>query len=179
MKRICLRQRFTEPGVSDHGRRRTTTRHRTILLYAAALALVYAINGAPAEAQRSSHGGGFHGGGFSGGGFHGRDFHGRDFGLFSRGDLRAWRGGGWRHEWHDGRFAWWWVTGGLWYFYPEPIYPYPTYVPPAIVVQQPPPAPTGLPPAQFWYFCDNPQGYYPYVASCNGPWREVPATPPR
>jgi len=136
----------------------------TLLIHAAALVLACAVFTAPAQAQRGPRGG---------------DFHGRDFGHFGPGELRAWRGGAWRNEWHDGRFAWWWVTGGYWYLYPAPIYPYPTYVPPAIVVQQPPPVPTGLPPAQSWYFCDNPQGYYPYVASCNGPWREVPATTPR
>jgi hypothetical protein len=107
------------------------------------------------------------------------DFHGRDFQHFSPHERDVWRGGHWNQGWHDGRFAWWWVLGDAWYFYPVPIYPYPTYVPPAIVVQQAPPVPTGLPPAQSWYYCDNPAGYYPYVASCSGPWREVPAAPPR
>jgi len=106
------------------------------------------------------------------------DFHGRDFHHFNAHDRGVWRGGVWIHDWHGGRFGWWWTLGGFWYLYPEPIYPYPTYVPPAIVVQQAPPVPTGLPPAQFWYYCDNPQGYYPYVASCNGTWRSVPVTPP-
>ena len=108
--------------------------------------------------------------------YHGRDFHGRDFNRFSSAERGIWRGGHWEHGWHDNRFAWWWTTGGGWYFYPAPIYPFPTYVPPAIIVQQPPPVPSGLPPSQSWYFCDNPQGDYPYVAACNGPWREVPAT---
>src|SRR5208282_2127795 len=109
---------------------------------------------------------------------HGRDFHGRDFGHFNPGERSLWQGGHWIHDWHNGRYAWWWTVDGFWYFYPVPTYPYPTYVPPAIVLQQAPPVPTGLPPAQFWYYCDNPQGYYPYVASCNGPWRPVPVTPP-
>jgi hypothetical protein len=108
---------------------------------------------------------------------HGHDFHGRDFGHFSPAERSVWQGGRWVHDWHDGRYGWWWTVGGFWYFYPEPVYPYPTYVPPAVVVQQAPPAPTGLPPAQSWYYCDNPQGYYPYVASCNGTWHAVPATP--
>jgi hypothetical protein len=108
----------------------------------------------------------------------GREFYGRDYRRFSPAERRVWERGRWTHEWHDGRFAWWWVVDGFWYFYPAPIYPYPTYVPPAIVVQQPPPSPSGLPPAQYWYYCDNPSGYYPYVASCNVPWRPVPATPP-
>lgn len=112
--------------------------------------------------------------------FHGsHDFHGRDFHHFTPQEMGVWRGGHWVHGWHDGRFAWWWSVDGGWYFYPVPIYPYPTYVPPAIVVQQAPPVPTGLPPAQFWYYCDNPPGYYPYVAACSGPWRPVPATPAR
>lgn len=109
---------------------------------------------------------------------HGHDFHGRDFHGFNHGELGLWRGGHWIHDFHDGRFAWWWTVDGFWYFYPEPIYPYPMYVPPALIVQQAPPVPTGLPPAQSWYYCDNPNGYYPYVASCNGAWREVPVTPP-
>jgi|HubBroStandDraft_1064217.scaffolds.fasta_scaffold00853_8 hypothetical protein len=107
-----------------------------------------------------------------------RDFHGRDFAHFSPGERAAWVGGAWHRSWHDGRFGWWWTVGPYWYFYPEPIYPYPAYVPPAVVAQQAPPVPTGLPPAQSWYFCDNPSGYYPYVASCGSPWREVPAAPP-
>ena len=93
--------------------------------------------------------------------------------------MRAWRSGAWHHDWHDGRFAWWWVVGGGWYFYPEPSWPYPTYVPPAIVVRQPPAVVAGVPPAQFWYFCDNPQGYYPNVATCGVPWRAVPVTTPQ
>jgi hypothetical protein len=108
-----------------------------------------------------------------------RDFHGRDFAHFSREERAAWIHGGWHHDWHDGRFGWWWAVGPYWYFYPEPVYPYPAYVPPAYDVQPPPPpAPAGMPPAQSWYFCDNPSGYYPYVASCSTPWREVPQTPP-
>lgn len=109
----------------------------------------------------------------------GHGFYGRDFHRFTPAERHVWTGGHWEHGWHDNRFAWWWVTGGLWYFYTAPVYPYPTYVPPAVVVQQAPPMPTGLPPMQLWYFCDNPQGYYPYVASCNVPWRPVPVTPAR
>ncbi len=109
----------------------------------------------------------------------GADFHGRSMNSFNGHERALWRGGNWSHDWHDGRYAWWWTVGGVWYFYTDPIYPYPTFVPPAIVLQQAPPVPTGLPPAQFWYFCNNPQGYYPYVASCNGSWREVPVTPPQ
>ena len=33
------------------------------------------------------------------------------------------------------------------------------------------------PAAAVWYFCDNPQGYYPYVKQCAGAWRTVPSQP--
>ncbi len=106
---------------------------------------------------------------------HGR-FHDHDIRHFERHDFDTWRGGHWNHGWHDGRFGWWWNVGPSWYDYPYPVYPYPQpYVPPAVIVQQPPiPAP---PPTQFWYYCDNPAGYYPYVQSCPTPWRPVPAQP--
>jgi hypothetical protein len=136
----------------------------TCVIPLAAIA-VLTTNAPPARAQHH------------GGGYYSNDFHGRDYGHFSRSERGLWRGGRWDHGWHDGRFAWWWVAGGGWYFYPEPIYPFPTYVPPAIVVQQAPPMPHGLPSSQFWYFCDDPRGYFPYIASCNGPWREVGAAP--
>jgi hypothetical protein len=29
--------------------------------------------------------------------------------------------------------------------------------------------------AQYWYYCDNPAGYYPYVHDCKTQWREVDA----
>jgi hypothetical protein len=102
-----------------------------------------------------------------------RDFHGRDFAHFSRDERAAWVGGAWHRDWHNGRFGWWWTVGGVWYFYAEPVYPYPLYVPPAEAEM-----PAGQPPAQTWYFCDNPSGYYPYVASCPTPWHEVPQAPP-
>jgi len=25
----------------------------------------------------------------------------------------------------------------------------------------------------YWYYCQNPQGYYPYVKSCPGGWMQV------
>lgn len=49
----------------------------------------------------------------------------------------------------------------------------PAVVAPAPVVQAPPPSPV-------WYYCENPQGYYPYVATCGTAWRAVqPTEPPR
>ena len=66
-------------------------------------------------------------------------------------------------------------------------YPYPYYYPP--YAYYPPPYPPadypgydgsatpGPAPAQSWYYCDDPSGYYPYVQSCKGPWRAVPVKP--
>lgn len=144
---------------------------RMNLLHAAVGAALCCALIQPAFAQRGGYE--HHGQVSRGHGFYGRDFRG-----FSPQERHVWTGGRWMHGWHDNRYAWWWIVDGFWYFYPQPIYPYPTYVPPAIVVQQAPPAPTGLPPAQYWYYCANPAGYYPYVASCNVPWRQVPAAPP-
>ena len=69
------------------------------------------------------------------------------------------------------------------YYYPPPYYapppppyayPPPYYPPPPVIIQQaPPPRPAGAPPPQFWYWCDDPQGYYPRVPTCNRTWRQV------
>ena len=100
-----------------------------------------------------------------------RDFDGRPGRHFRGPDAHHWANGHWLHDWHDGRFGWWWVVDGFWNFYPAPVYPYPAYGPP--VVQTAP----ASPPAAVWYYCDNPQGYYPNVAVCSGPWRTVQAAP--
>jgi hypothetical protein len=56
-------------------------------------------------------------------------------------------------------------------YYAPPVY----YAPPP--VYYPPPAPAYVQPApQSWYYCDNPQGYYPSVPNCASGWRQVPAT---
>jgi hypothetical protein len=60
--------------------------------------------------------------------------------------------------------------------------PYPYYAPPPPSYYAPPqPAPqaTGAPPPQFWYYCDDPKGYYPQVQNCPTPWRQVSAPPPK
>jgi hypothetical protein len=81
----------------------------------------------------------------------------RSHGHFSFG-TSIWLGPGW---WGPG----WW---GPPYHYSPPV-----------VIQQPPvyvqPAP---PPPTYWYYCQNPQGYYPYVQQCPGGWTPVTPTPP-
>ncbi len=97
-----------------------------------------------------------------------RYFHDRDF--------YAWHGGYWNHAWYGGRFGWWWVVSGVWFFYPVPVYPYPDPYVPSDFAAPPPPEDTP-PPAttQFWYFCPASNAYYPYVPACPTGWQQVPA----
>ncbi len=93
-------------------------------------------------------------------------------------DMDRWRGGYWVHGRHDGRWGWWWVVAGLWYFYPQAVYPYPDpYAPPYAPTTPALPVPSTPPEVQYWYYCDGAKGYYPYVQTCPGGWRKVPATP--
>jgi len=115
------------------------------------------------------HGGaGLHAGGFpgvmpQGGGFHPQSFHGGAFHNdgFHRGGLRYGFGGpgagvalGLGTVYAP--FAWD-------YYYPyADSYGYPDYS-------------YSLSPAQYWYYCSDPAGYYPYVTECNTGWQTVPA----
>jgi hypothetical protein len=80
---------------------------------------------------------------------------------------------------------------GPWYPYPVGYpypyaYPYPYPAAPAVLPAPPaqtvyvenPQAAAPAPAANTWYFCRNPQGYYPYVKQCSGAWEPVPAQPP-
>jgi hypothetical protein len=126
-----------------------------------ALAVAAALPSVPALAQRHEED---------------RRWHG-DIARFHEHDWDLWRGGRWAHEIHDGRLGWWWVAGGAWYFYPAPVYPYPDpYQPPVTIAA----APSAVPPPpapNTWYYCEAAKGYYPYVATCHGGWKAVPANP--
>ena len=100
-----------------------------------------------------------------------------DISRFHEHDWNVWRGGRWVHGPHGGHMGWWWVVGGAWYFYPLPVYPYPNPYEPPPAWQVSPPVETAAPPAQFWYYCEASQGYYPYVQTCPGGWKQVPAVP--
>lgn len=137
-------------------------------------------HGGPGGGPHGHGGSGFRGGPGVHGGF---AFH-HDFAHFTPAEHAMWVGGGWHHGWYGGRFGWWWAVGGIWYYYPAPIYPYPEYVadiyydpsmgaPPAGPVE---PA-AGAPPGS-WYYCAPSGAYYPYVQSCPAPWTPVAPTPP-
>jgi hypothetical protein len=94
------------------------------------------------------------------------------------------RGGHGGHGPHVGVGVWvgpgWWP--GWWgpQYYPSYYYPY--YQEPPIVIEQQPDV--YVPPTQpqqqpiYWYYCKDPQGYYPYVKQCPSGWMKVVPTPP-
>ena len=78
-------------------------------------------------------------------------------------------------------------VGPSWRRYPRSAYGYyryPNYLPPPVVDDYygpPPPRDYGEGYAdrnpqrpQYWYFCENPEGYYPYVQDCDN-WQQEPA----
>jgi hypothetical protein len=32
-------------------------------------------------------------------------------------------------------------------------------------------------PSNYWYYCTNPDGYYPYIKQCGSGWQKVAPTP--
>jgi hypothetical protein len=90
---------------------------------------------------------------------------------------------------HDHHFrgdvrVWWGprvVVGPPVVFGPPVVWarPYPYSYGRSVVVESPPtyvhqdPAASG-----HWYYCQSPQGYYPYVQQCPGGWLQVAPTPP-
>jgi hypothetical protein len=85
------------------------------------------------------------------------------------------------------------IPGPAWYgppvWAPRPYWAYPAVIPappvyyaPAPVVVQQPPAYVRQPASDesdYWYYCESPRGYYPYVKSCPGGWMKVvPETVP-
>ena len=118
---------------------------------------------------------------------------GRPGAHFSFGVGPAWRSGHWVHGWHGPRYGWWWTVGNSWYLYPRPVYPYPAYLPPPVASADDsygyPPngrdysqgytrGPDGNPqPPDYWYFCENPEGYYPYIQDCDN-WHQEMAEGP-
>ncbi|KAF7962389.1 hypothetical protein AWV80_22365 [Cupriavidus sp. UYMU48A] len=121
----------------------------------------------------AGRGGGGHGGG--GGGMHGGSFHGQ--GGFHHDGFH-------NHGFHHGHAAFvvgvgwpgWW--GYPYYGWPYP-YSYPAYydyAPPTQYIEQG--DGSDAPSANaWWYRCDQPSGYYPYVKNCPGGWHTVPAQP--
>jgi hypothetical protein len=71
------------------------------------------------------------------------------------------------------------------YYPPEYYYPATPIVvapasPPVYVEQgdQQAPAQSAQLDPNYWYYCQNPQGYYPYVKECSASWQKVAPQPP-
>jgi hypothetical protein len=76
-----------------------------------------------------------------------------------------------------------WGYPGYWY-YPPPyhpyVYPYPSALWPAPAAREEPQVYVERPspqPAEYWYYCESRQGYYPQVRACPEPWVKVPPEP--
>jgi len=111
-------------------------------------------------------GGGFHGGGggFRGGiggfrgGIRGGVYGGFGFRLYSCG---PYLGSPYDYSLPCGYYPY----PGDFYSYPANGAPYPAES-------------VAAPGAPYWYYCDDPKGYYPQVTTCSDRWRAIPATPP-
>lgn len=55
------------------------------------------------------------------------------------------------------------------YYYSPPVVAVPAPQPPVYVEQGPAPSST----QNYWYYCNSPEGYYPYVKDCPGGWLKV------
>lgn len=87
------------------------------------------------------------------------------------------------------------------YYYPPAYYYPPVYYPPVVLSQPAPPVyveqsavqpvqssqqaapqaapqPTSQPAQNWWYFCAESDGYYPYVKQCAAGWQRVSPQPP-
>jgi len=155
--------------------------------------LIGVITSNPAWARGG--GGGHGGGGFGGGGhFGGGHFGGGHFG-----------GGGWGHGggFGYGRGVYGLGIGlglgyGMGYYGGYPYYGgygyggyggygyggygYPSTVvtvpaTPPVYIQQAPPVVQQYQ-SGYWYYCSNPNGYYPYIKECLNGWQQVSPTPP-
>lgn len=98
-----------------------------------------------------------------------------DIHRFREHDYGSWRKGRWTHARHNGRLGWWWIVGDLWYFYTAPIYPHPDPYTPSTVIVESSPIIVRTAQPHYWY-CSNPEGYYPYVPLCYSAWTKVVAT---
>ncbi|RZT43057.1 hypothetical protein [Cupriavidus agavae] len=98
-------------------------------------------------------------------------------------------GPGWGPGWGGPGWGPGWGPYGSYY---GPYYAPGYYAPPAVVAVPAPNPPQyieqgsdgnpaltdGTSPNAWWYFCNQPQGYYPYVKECPGGWqREQPRAP--
>lgn len=73
-----------------------------------------------------------------------------------------------------------WPYYGPPYPYYYPYYPYP--YPPVVTVPSSPPvyierSQDEVESENYWYYCSNPKGYYPYIRECKTNWQRVTPVP--
>jgi len=147
----------------------------TAILFAIGLSVAGLSGAAQAAGGHGGGGGHFGGGSFAhsgGGGHFGGHFggHGHYGGHYGNGGFGYGLGFGLG-------------LGALYYGYPySDVYGVPDYYGDYSDGAPPPDAVAGIaPPAAvpgYWYRCDSPAGFYPYVPACAHPWQSVPAVPP-
>lgn len=112
--------------------------------------------------------------------------------------------GGWGGHYGGGHYGGWGYRGGYYggyygglglglglglgygpgYYGGYPYYAYPPVIttvpaaPPVYIQQVVPQTVPQQPQANYWHYCRNPEGYYPYVKECPGGWQQVSPTPP-
>lgn len=83
-----------------------------------------------------------------------------------------------------GRYGFGGYGYGYPYYYNPPVYAYPPTVivpaTPPVYIQRQEVQPTQpvRPQTNYWYYCRNPDGYYPYIRNCPGGWLQVAPQPP-
>ena len=86
------------------------------------------------------------------------------------------------HHGRHGNFGIYLAPSFGWRYYPPPYYYPPTYYyPPAYYYPPPQPPPVYIerplaeqaPPQAYWYYCTDPEGYYPTIQECPGGWLKV------
>lgn len=125
------------------------------------LTILVAVAISPLASARG-HGGGhprshWDGGHRNFGGFYG-GFYGPGFGFYSGPAF----GYGWRQPYYQ-----------PYYYAPPPVITVQPVTPPVYIEQNQQPLPNN-----YWYYCRNPEGYYPYVKQCQGQWQQVAPQPP-
>ena len=120
---------------------------------------------------RGGHGGGHHHGG------HGHRHHHLNYGINVGGYYPGLYGSGFYGPGFYGYRS---------YGYPDPFFNRPFYnypptvvvpVTPPVYIQQEQPRPVQQQ-TNYWHYCRNPEGYYPYVKSCPDGWLQVAPQPP-
>ena len=157
-----------------------------VLLIVLSIGLYSGINWARDGGRHG--GGGYYGHGGYGGGYHGHRWYGHSGGFY-----RPWRYGRGYYYGYPGFSIYfgapYYSYGYPYYGYPfygYPYYGYPYYYPPGVAtmpgnppvyIQKNPPAGQNNP-SGYWYYCPDPQGYYPDIKECPNGWQQVQPSPP-